>query len=262
MNTNIDIYWFSGTGNTLYVANKAAEYLERNGKKVSLFPMEKMNPKEINLNHTIGIVVPVAAQGTFPNVWKFVDSLPITNNTGCFFIDTLRIYSGGIKGPIKKIIKDKGYFPIGAIEIKMPNTFGKRKENTIKEELILNNANKKIEKYISNILNSKASWRDIPIYSELMSRFYRTRKATSKWVKLYRKNITNKCIECGICKNICPEKCYKDDEKFIDVNSDKCILCQRCLEYCPENAIQINGKDFIKNNRIKYSEFQKYLQQQ
>ena len=211
------------------------------------------------MDHAIGLIVPVAGQGTFPNVWKFLYSLPVTDKTEFFLIDTLGIYSGGIKGPIKKVIKRKGYIPVGALEIKMPNTFLKKIESKIKDTEILSKANDNLNSFIFELINSKAKWSDIPIYSDILSIFFRTKTMTKIWNKFFKKNITIKCIECSICKNVCPEKCFIDEEKHIDINSKDCILCQRCLEFCPVNAIQLNNKNYIKNNRYKYNEFRQYI---
>ena len=56
---------------------------------------------------------------------------------------------------------------------------------------------------------------------------------------MFPKKVTDRCINCGICIQICPKKCFDKKSKYISENSNECILCQRCLEYCPTNAIEI-----------------------
>lgn len=51
----IDFYYFSGTGNTLLMVKKMKETFERNGVYVTLYPLEKSDPKKINPDHTIGL---------------------------------------------------------------------------------------------------------------------------------------------------------------------------------------------------------------
>jgi hypothetical protein len=53
---------------------------------------------------------PVAAQGTYPFVWDFIKSLPQANSTPIFMVDTLAMYSGGIVGPVKKLLKIRDTF--------------------------------------------------------------------------------------------------------------------------------------------------------
>ena len=56
----------------------------------------------------MGLVIPVADQGTFPLVWDFINHMPETDNhTGVFLVDTMGYYSGGIIGPVGKILKKK-----------------------------------------------------------------------------------------------------------------------------------------------------------
>lgn len=47
--------------------------------------------------------------------------------------------------------------------------------------------------------------------------------------------ITDACIECGICKTACPEKCINASSPY--VIGKNCIECGRCFEKCPVNAI-------------------------
>jgi len=46
-----------------------------------------------------------------------------------------------------------------------------------------------------------------------------------------------KCIDCKICLNICPQKAIsiKENKAFIDVN--KCSECGKCYHACPYGAI-------------------------
>ena len=129
----IDLYYFSGTGNTLLVAKKMKEVFEKNNVQVSLKKIKDTDPTKINTNNTIGLAFPVAAQGTYQFIWEWIKRMPnvestgketeYTNETDVFMIDTMGLYSGGIVGPVRKILTKKGYKPIGAKEIIMPNNF-------------------------------------------------------------------------------------------------------------------------------------------
>ena len=171
MTNKIDLYWFSGTGNSLFITTSIKKKLDSLGYQCSITPLEIMECGDIIKDTTIGIIIPVAMQGTFPLVWDFLRDLPIVDNTELFLVDTLGTYSGGIKGPVKKIVKKKGFKPIGAVEIKMPNLFLKKKPNK--------NDKNKIEKALTNInvfcekLDvNKAHWHDIAGYSTLLSTIY------------------------------------------------------------------------------------------
>lgn len=49
--------------------------------------------------------------------------------------------------------------------------------------------------------------------------------------------ITDKCIRCGKCERICPQKCIKDFE----MNQAHCLHCGLCFEECPVNAVRRIG---------------------
>ncbi len=49
--------------------------------------------------------------------------------------------------------------------------------------------------------------------------------------------ITDKCIQCGKCERICPQKCIKD---FV-INQIHCLHCGLCLEGCPVDAVRKIG---------------------
>ncbi|MCD6342912.1 MAG: flavodoxin family protein, partial [Spirochaetaceae bacterium] len=89
----VDIYLFSGTGNTLLIAQTLANFLKTNGFKVNLKAMEKSDASQINLSRTLGLAFPVAEQGTFPLVWDFIKGLPSPGKLGIrdmevFMVDT------------------------------------------------------------------------------------------------------------------------------------------------------------------------------
>jgi uncharacterized protein (DUF362 family) len=57
--------------------------------------------------------------------------------------------------------------------------------------------------------------------------------------------ITDKCIGCGDCEEICPKEAVKVNDELAKINYSKCIRCFCCHEVCPENAIKLG---VIKSN--------------
>ncbi len=97
-NKIIDIYWFSGSGNTLFIAKIIAEFLKENGFEVNLKQIENTDPANVDISNTIGLAIPVAEQGTYPFIWDFICALPSPVDTGIqdadvFMVDTLMLYS-------------------------------------------------------------------------------------------------------------------------------------------------------------------------
>lgn len=51
-------------------------------------------------------------------------------------------------------------------------------------------------------------------------------------------SITDECISCGICCEVCPKEAITLHRGTTSVDLDKCILCENCGVYCPVNAFQ------------------------
>jgi NADH:ubiquinone oxidoreductase subunit F (NADH-binding)/(2Fe-2S) ferredoxin/NAD-dependent dihydropyrimidine dehydrogenase PreA subunit len=50
--------------------------------------------------------------------------------------------------------------------------------------------------------------------------------------------ITEKCIGCTACKNVCPVDCISGERKSLhEIDQSECIKCGACIDKCPVNAI-------------------------
>lgn len=146
------------------------ETLQKQGINVNLHKIEYSEPESVNLNHTIGIAFPVAFFSTYPFVWDFIKSLPMTDVTEIFMLDTLGGFSGGIVGPLREIVEKKGYNPIGAKEIQMPtNIFFIQDQES--NETRVNKGLIEAEKYALDIINGKSKWGRVPVLSRGMFLF-------------------------------------------------------------------------------------------
>jgi ferredoxin/flavodoxin len=234
----IDIYYFSGTGNTFLAAETFANHISVEGFSVNLFRLEKSRAKEIDTNHIIGVAFPVA-MSTYPLVWDFVYALPKTAGTKIFMLATMAGGSIGLVGKMKSVLSEKGYIPIGAHQAKMPpNVF-----YVLDEE-----RNKKIQKeglasvkiYAEEIANGTAGWQRIPFLSEFAYCLYLAIIGLWKFQwhqRFFRYTVDeSRCTHCGFCAQLCPVE-------NIELNSIprfglKCQYCMRCISYCPAKAIR------------------------
>ena len=168
----IDFYYFSGTGNTLLVVKKMRDTFVEKGVDVNLHKIEESDPGEINLEHIIGLAFPVAVFSTYPFVWDFIKSLPHARGTRIFMVDTLGGLSGGIVGPLRRIVEKKGYFPMGALEIQMPiNIFYIQDEDTNENKIQKGLITAKM--YAWDLINGKTKWDRNPVISDAVYLFSR-----------------------------------------------------------------------------------------
>lgn len=256
---NIDIYYFSGTGNTHLVVKKMQETFQDDEVDVELHKIEDSDPSEINLNHTIGIAFPVVILSTYPFVWDFIHSLPPSKGTEIFMVDTLGGVSGGIVGPMREIVKKKGYNPIGAKEIQMPlNVFYVEGEKTN-----LNKIEKGLEEahqYALMILNGESEWGRVPVISDAVNTLSRgALKLTD--ADFHQKLFIfdpepEKCKKCGICIDLCPVGNIQMMDGKYPKHGLNCEYCLRCVSLCPRQAMpakfNYKGKTY---HAVKAKEF-------
>ncbi|MDI6644898.1 MAG: EFR1 family ferrodoxin [Methanobacteriaceae archaeon] len=236
----IDFYYFSGTGNTYLVVKKMAEIFEQNGIKTHLFKIENIEPKDLNPEHTIGLGFPVAELSTFSFIWKFIRDIPSSKGTKIFMVDTLAGFSGGIIGPLRMILKNKGYNPIGAKEIIMPSNifFIQDKITNSKkvEEGLL-----EADKYAWDIIEGRSRWDRIPIISDIFyyGSLLALRLTHSNFNQKYfsLKLANDKCSKCGLCFELCPVGNIRWSEGQYPQYSMNCEYCLRCGSFCPQGAI-------------------------
>lgn len=49
----------------------------------------------------------------------------------------------------------------------------------------------------------------------------------------------DRCVDCGICKKVCPMDVDMMDNSRNRINGTECILCMSCVEECPKKALHI-----------------------
>ena len=49
--------------------------------------------------------------------------------------------------------------------------------------------------------------------------------------------ITEDCIGCGICVDVCPQKCINTDARPLRIEQEHCLHCGACWKECPADAV-------------------------
>lgn len=241
-----DIYVFSGTGNTLSIAKKIAQVFNAKNILTKVHRIEATDPKNIDLNATIGIGCTVACWNTYPLVKKWLKELPVSNGTEIFLFDSMGDSSLKMIASIAKQLENKGYKIIASKEFKMPNNF-LLVENEDKKLKKLNITMPLVEKFAEDIAEGKADTVKGSFIYSLFFVFTSFVVSTWNW-KLSQKMIAFKidktlCTKCNLCADICPKNNITMNE--FPVFNNKCEICLRCISYCPVKAI--SSKLLYKN---------------
>lgn len=236
----VDIYYFTGTGNTYLAAKKIAQTFSENGCSVRLLDMAKANPLEIDFTKTLGFGFPVASWNTYPFVRRFFYSLPRSFGTEAFVFSTMGDSSLKAAAVIGGILANKGYRIIATKGFKMPNnliSIQAEEKNIAKRE----KAYLKIQNYSMDIFSGKSKAERTNVFLNFcfsISSFITNLWETKIFQKLIRFKVSQKdCTKCMLCVNICPVKNISFNG-FPVFDGNKCQICMRCISYCPTNAIK------------------------
>ncbi len=253
----IDIYCFSGTGNTLLAVREMAEVLRERGAETRVLALERSDPSAVDLSRTLGLAFPVAAQSTYPFIWDFIERLPPGKGTGVFMVDTLHSFSGGIVGPLRKVMARKGYRPLGAKEIPMPNNFFPGKIDPEKNRAKTAAGLEEARRFAGALLDGSASWGRVPVLSGLLCRFARSRLITGYLRKRGEKFRVDEtaCVRCGLCARLCPVGNISPPTD-LPVFAARCQLCMRCISFCPTGAIAVPGKNYEAYRAVEAGDLQ------
>lgn len=239
----IAILYFSGTGNTKYIAEKMKEAAIEKNYEVDLINIEKDKMAPSEYEHIV-IGGPVYVERYPEILLKYIES-NLGNYKGTCMLFSTQAFDG--HNPVfkhagkrlKKLnITYSNYLP-------MPNNFYnfmfKRYPEDKQAELI-NSSSVQAQKMVLDFLDGKTNSFDIPnsrvILAEMAYKF--TYPFLRKFLMRNLDIDRNKCVKCKICERFCPAKCIRVSPK-LKINNN-CTFCQRCLNNCPKNAFLYKGK--------------------
>ncbi|MDD2962105.1 MAG: EFR1 family ferrodoxin [Muribaculaceae bacterium] len=237
------IFYFSGTGNSKWVANQLASTL--NDRLISIGECMKNCEFKFTLapGERIGWVFPIHSWGPAPIVLEFISKMHLyeySTQHYCYMVcscgddiglsvEMWRKALGGIRGD-------------AAFSIQMPNNYillpGFDVDDGDSERAKLNSANKRIEdialsvakcRCCEEVVTGKYKW----LKSKLVYPIYKKMAMSDKSFSCD----TTKCTACGLCERECPVGNIKMQENR-PVWSEKCEMCLSCIHRCPVRAIE------------------------
>lgn len=237
------IFYFSGTGNSLYVAEKLHE--AESGELINIADAlnEKQFNYKVNEGEKIGIVFPVYYCGLPTIVSEFISQLTIENSEKPFIYTVITCGSsiGHSDKMLANLLQQKDLKLNSVFSIEMPSNYVMLYDTPDKEmqNSTLKSADKQIEKIIKlldvNKLGDFSNHGYIAILTPLTYKIYGFYRKTKKFYS------TDACNSCGLCEEICPSKTIKLTEGKPEWINDKCSHCTACINRCPTKAIQYSN---------------------
>jgi ferredoxin len=263
-----EIFYFSGTGNSLVVARDIAAKI---GAELTPIP-SVMDKESITSDaEVIGIVFPVyhAVYDGLPLIIeRFAAKLDNLGSKYIFAVCTCRGWSRIALTKLDCIIRSRSGRLAAGFTVSLPDNTVLATE-TRRQKMYGNWKNKKLDAVVKYIAARKSGKiENTVLYNVIMAPFSSPlQKATTNLLnklagssglpykqalplsdKSFR--VDEKCNGCGICAKVCPV----DNIKIVDkkpVWQNRCESCLACVNWCPQEAIQ-GGIPFKDNITIKY----------
>ncbi|MBR6781132.1 MAG: EFR1 family ferrodoxin [Clostridia bacterium] len=239
------IFYFSGTGNSLY----AAKYIANNIHDDELVNMAD-SVKEgryyyaLKPGETCGFVFPVYFGGMPSAVAQFVKKLRLSSDE-VPYVYALVTYGGKAGGSVQalQIALEKRYVYLSAaFGVKMPDNYVIMYNPATEEKAqqVLREAETDLLTAATNIIARNNP--GVPhtmldtVMTAGMQTAYRMMRKTASFT------VDNSCIGCGLCEKICPVNAIEMyDYKPVWIKSE-CAHCVACISRCPAKAIQYGDK--------------------
>ncbi|WP_368489437.1 EFR1 family ferrodoxin [Clostridium sp. BJN0013] len=250
------LYYFSGTGNTKWVADRFKKNFKFYNVDIDLIDIQHIEDKGLKKCDFVIIGSPVHVGFPPKIVRDFLNRLDsLKKNKKVIIYCTQAAESSSACCFIAKCLKKKGYIISAQISVKMPNNYyffiGKKPTKNEIENLLIK-ADKKVKNVIENFIKNKnTNENTFFIRLQLNKIAYDIFKSM---VPKLSKNIysTKECNKCGLCLRNCPQGNITFEGGYAIFHS-KCILCLRCIHICPINAIRYKNKkiDQTQKNIMK-----------
>lgn len=239
---NRTVIYFSGTGNSLYTAQRIAS--ETDANLLSMASLVRKNTYKID-SDTVILVFPVFIWQPPTLVMDFIRKMQMKPHSSLYALCT---YGGMLSRSLKvleKTARESGLPYKGGFAVNLPgnaqttyDVFPKEKQ-----EKMFSNAEDAFPEIADAIKSKRAtkSKTNLGIFGYLF-----TYSLAPKMIAgiheadkgFYR---TDACTNCGICEKVCPVHNLSIENGVFNY-SHRCELCLACMQWCPEKALQMGKK--------------------
>jgi ferredoxin len=251
----LQLIYFSGTGNTDYVARYLAHKIESEPVEIELRSIEWQPAEAVTGFDLLVVGFPVYAADSPEFVQAYLRRLPPGEGRGAVVFCTKGAYAGRAVERNLRRLAGRGYVPLGGGSVLMPGSDGLSmvgKDSWMARKALekdydhLEDADRLAEE-LSATLRDLLAGRSVEAVRKPLPRRPVGALSDRVWAAVYRASegscrarlhADQRCEGCSLCSRVCPV----DNVELRDRRphfADRCILCLRCLHACPQEAIQI-----------------------
>ena len=227
------IFYFTGTGNSFYVANQLLKKGER------LINMAEAREREeyrytVSAGEKVGFIFPVYFWTVNDVVFDFIRHLELEGAKYVYSIITCGGNIGFAGGLLRKELKKRGIDLICVFPMVMPDNCLLFYNNGTEEHQreVFRDCQEKLGEICTEIRLHRIRKPIFAFPSRLCRIVYHMMDGTKKY------HVTDKCTGCGMCARNCPDHAIEMVDGRPVWQKKKCTLCTACINRCPVRAIE------------------------
>ena len=240
------IFYFSGTGNTRWVARQLAEATGEQLYNMAEELLSTDTPSyELQEHERIGFCFPTHGWQPPRIVRKFIRSLKFRNTTAehyCYAVTTCGDSTGDTMTILNKELKAKGMKAVSVFSVLMPESYVclplMYTDTPAREQEKIAAARQQLKHICQSVTERRENITELTtgatprLYSYVIGAYFNRYMINDRKFTVD----TDVCTQCGRCQQVCPVGNIQGTPPFWQHN-DSCTMCLACYHHCPVHAI-------------------------
>ena len=243
------IFYFSGTGNSKFAAERIAE--KTGQRAIDITGFKKIGDKAVfSESGPYLFSCPCYMSTPAKYMTEFIESAAFPGGVRAYFLITAAASSGASARVCRELCEKKGMEYMGCAELVMPQNYialftMKDNEENLK---IVKDSLPVIDRIAETMKNGgKLEDKNTGSFEYAVTKW--VRDVYYKCMKTKKFHTTDACVSCGYCADICPLSNISITDGKPHWGKD-CTHCMACINRCPKDAIEY-GKGSVGKPRYK-----------